>query len=186
VGGNVVEGMKNFDTEKVYDNVMNRFKFGGLSTQGIYLDETVMRMCFTHRRLLSQLAIHLVNEGQNAKAAKVLALCERELPTYNVPHDYQSGSLEIARALAAIGQKDKAVDVISQLWTKSVQYMNWYCTLSGSRFTGSARECMYHLYVMQQEVQLMQLIDGKKGQMMATELQRLAALYQSKGGNIGM
>mgnify|MGYP001775414859 FL=1 len=40
-----VEGAKNFDSEKTYDAVMNRFKFGGLSTKGIYLDETVMRMC---------------------------------------------------------------------------------------------------------------------------------------------
>ena len=99
IDGKQVEGMKTFDTEKTYDNVMNRFKFGGLSTKGIYLDETVMRMCYTHRRLLSQLALNLVNEGKDDKAAKVLALCEKEIPTYNVPADYQSGSLELARSM---------------------------------------------------------------------------------------
>ena len=37
-------GAKNFDTEKTYDNVMNKFKFGGMNQRGIYIDETVMRM----------------------------------------------------------------------------------------------------------------------------------------------
>ena len=40
-------GAKNFDTEKTYNNVMNRFKWGGLDKPGLYIDETVMRMCYT-------------------------------------------------------------------------------------------------------------------------------------------
>ena len=42
-------GAKNFDTEKTYNNVMNRIKFGGLEQKGLYIDETIMRMCYTHR-----------------------------------------------------------------------------------------------------------------------------------------
>ena len=43
-------GAKNFDSERVYTNMMTRFKYGGIDKKGIYLDETVMRMCYTHRR----------------------------------------------------------------------------------------------------------------------------------------
>jgi hypothetical protein len=185
IDGKVVPGMKNFDTEKVYENVMKRFKFGGLNAKGIYIDETVMRMCYTHRRLLSQLAINLVNEGKNDKAAKVLALCEKEIPTYSVPSDYQSGSLELARAYAAIGQNAKAMELIAQLWQKSTQYMNWYCSLNASRFSSSHRECMYHLYLMQQEAELAMLIDEKKGQQLDSQLQQMAVMFQSKGGKLG-
>ena len=35
---------KTLDTEKMYDNLMNKFRFGGISNPDIYLDETVMRM----------------------------------------------------------------------------------------------------------------------------------------------
>ena len=59
-----VAGVANFDTEKVYDNVMNKYKYGNVSQKGIYLDETVTRMCYTHRRLLSTLAMNLINEGK--------------------------------------------------------------------------------------------------------------------------
>ena len=58
---------KNFDTEKTYYNVMKRFKFGGLDKPGLYLDETVMRMCNTHRKLMSTLALHLIIEGKKDK-----------------------------------------------------------------------------------------------------------------------
>ena len=185
IDGKPVAGMKNFDTEKVYDNVMNRFKFGGLSTKGIYLDETVMRMCYTHRRLLSQLAVHLVNENQKEKAARVLALAEKEIPAYNVPHDYQSGSMEMARAYAAIGQKAKAIDLLNQLWKKSAQYMGWYCSLEGGRFNSSQRECMYNMYLMEQEMQLASSIDEKIANKMEAQLHQIMGLYQSKGGNLG-
>ena len=33
------------DSEKMYDNLMNKFKFGGINNPDIYIDETVMRMC---------------------------------------------------------------------------------------------------------------------------------------------
>ena len=48
------------DTEKTYNMLMNKFKFGGLETPGLYLDETVMRMCYTHRRLFGELAKNLL------------------------------------------------------------------------------------------------------------------------------
>lgn len=184
INGKPVPGMKTFDTDKVYDNVINHFKFGGLSAKGIYLDETVMRMCFTHRRLLSQLALSLVNEGKDKKAAQVLELCAKEIPTYNVPHDYQSGSLELARAYAGIGQKTKAMEIIRQLWQKSAQYLSWYCSLDGGRFNSSQRECMYHLYLLQQEEQLAELVDAKQAQQLAAQFAQLAGLFQSKGGSM--
>ena len=53
IDGKVVKGMTNFDTAKTYRNLMTRYKFGGLKTKGLYIDETVMRMCYTHRRLFA-------------------------------------------------------------------------------------------------------------------------------------
>jgi hypothetical protein len=82
INGKVIPGMTNFDTEKVYDNVMNRFKFGGANTPGIYLDETVMRMCFTHRRLMSQLASHLIEEGKTDKAKELIDILWQKSSQY--------------------------------------------------------------------------------------------------------
>lgn len=60
------------NTDKMYDNVMNKFRWGGLdkveSPADIYLDETVRRMVTTHRSALLDLATALYNEGVRAEA----------------------------------------------------------------------------------------------------------------------
>ncbi len=182
--GNLVPmpGTTDFDTDKVYDNVMNKYKYGNVSQEGIYLDETVTRMCYTHRRLLASLAVTLLDEGKTEQAKKVLDKCEKELPAYNVPHDYACGSLDLARAYNLTGQKEKAQQLVDQLWKKSQQYMMWYCSLDGYRFDGSQRDCMIQLYVMNQLLDLQTAIDEKKGAQKDQQLEGLIQLYHSKGG----
>ncbi len=182
INGKPVPGMTNFDTEKTYDNVMNRFKFGGANTPGIYFDETVMRMCYTHRRLMAQLAIHLAQEGKDSLAAKVLARAEKELPAENVPHDFQSGSLDMVRTYIVIGDTVHAKNIIEQLWTRSSQYMNYYCTLNPTRFNAAQNDCMFHMYILNHLSELTGRIDEKQAKKYETQLAAIAEKYQGKGG----
>ena len=182
VNGKVVPGMTNFDTEKIYDNVMHRFKFGGANTPGIYFDETVMRMCYTHRRLMSQLALHLAQEEQFDKAAEVLERAELELPQANVPHDFQSGSLDMIRTYIAIEQDDKAQQLIELLWKKSSQYMQYYCSLSPGKFNASQSDCMLHLYVLNHLVDLCGMISDDLGATYSRQFNEIAGRYSARGG----
>ena len=175
-------GMKNFDTERVYTNLMTRFKFGGLDKKGIYLDETVMRMCYTHRRLFAQLALNLIQEGKKDKAAKALAYAEKVIPAYNVPMNYLSGGIDIAKAYALLGNKAKAKEAINSVFKNAHQYMVWYNSLSGSRFMQSQQDCMMHLYVMNSCIDIAHMIDNKWAESLMKQFNADAATYQSKGG----
>jgi hypothetical protein len=176
--------MKQFDTQKTYDNVVNHFKFGGLDKPGLYLDETVMRMCFTHRRLLSQLVSYLMQEGDSVKVKEILNIADTQIPSYNVPHDYQSGSLDLIRGYLYVDMKDKAEEIISQLWTKSTQYLLFYCSLSPIRLQNSERECMFHFYVLQHLAELSSRVDNVTADARYKELNDIAKLYQSRGGHL--
>jgi hypothetical protein len=184
--GNLIpmEGAKQFDTEKTFDNIMNKYKFGGINKPGIYLDETVMRMCYTHRRLMSNLAMTLVEEGKTEKAKAVLDKCEKEIPDFNVPHDFQGGSLDLARAYHETKQDKKCEQLINKLWTKSMQYLKWYCSLEGSRFESSKHDCMIQVYILGQLLTLQDEIDHKKGEKLDNELAPMLQLYQAKGGSL--
>ena len=177
-------GMKNFDTERVYKNLMTRFKFGGLDKKGLYLDETVMRMCYTHRRLFAQLALNLIQEGKKDKAAKALAYAEKVLPEYNVPMNYLSGGIDIAKAYALLGNKAKAKQVINSVFKNAHQYMVWYNSLSGSRFMQSQQDCMMHLYVMNSCIDIAHMVDNKWAASLTKQFNADAATYQSKGGRL--
>ena len=175
-------GAKNFDTEKTFDNVMNKFKFGGVDQPGIYLDETVLRMCYTHRRLFAQLAMNLIKEEKIDKAKQVLAKCEQVLPASNVPHDFQSGSLDLARVYALTEQPQKAQQLLGLLWKKAGQYLQWYCSLNSTWFVNSEQDCMVQVYIMQQILDVESLIDEKKATEMEKQFDAYMRLYQSKGG----
>ena len=157
-----------------------------MAQKGIYLDETVMRMCYTHRRLLSQLAANLAAEGKTDKAAEILALSEKEIPTYNVPADFSSGSLDMVRTYIAVGQKAKAKQLLDELWTKSSQYMRWYCSLNAMQFAGSQQECQIHLYILELLAQLAGEADEKSAVKYEQQLESIFRQYQNKGGNLGM
>ena len=175
-------GVKNFDTEKTYNNIMNRYKFGGLSAKGLYIDETVMRMCYTHRNLMSNLAIQLISEHKNDSALKVLQKIEKEIPAYNVPHNFRSGSLDMAQAYALLGQKAKAEEIINDLWKTSGQYLDWYLTLDGNRFSQSQNECITQLYVLQRLMKISETVDKKLNEKLSNQLAGYFDRYTGKGG----
>ena len=164
---------------------MHRFKFGGLEKRGLYLDETVMRMCYTHRRIMAKLAVELINEGKDKEAREVLEFTAKKLPAYNVPHNYSSGSLDMARAWAALGDTKQAMNIIKPMWKNSTEYMFYYCSLEGYRFKSSENDAVMHFYILQQLMSLSQNIDKKWTDERMIELSALVKMFEDKGGSLG-
>lgn len=120
-------------TDKMYRNVMEKFRWGGIAEHAqdgdIYLDETVRRMVTTHRTAVADLAYALFVEGYSAarpmtdsitgvttepdmvyaadryrKAAEVLDLIQEKLPASVVPYSIQIG-YQIADVYLRLGQE---------------------------------------------------------------------------------
>lgn len=137
------------DSEKMYDNLMNKFRFGGIDRPGIYLDETVLRMCQTHRRTFIQLASQLIKEGKKDKALKALDYCQEVIPNYNVPHDYvMSSSKEMADDYLALGEVEKAEAILDEMANKSVEYLTWYLSLNDPQLQNAYEGCVRHFYIL--------------------------------------
>ena len=200
-----VPGMTSFDTEKTYDNVMNRFKYGGVSTKGVYLDETVTRMCLTHRMLLVDLANHLMDEGQNDKALKVLERLDKELPAYNVPYDmdsrelegrrlgYQDGKTAIyssgssyreALLYVELGQEEKARPILDYFWKRANQMLTFYLSLNQHSFHIEEISCLKQLNVMLSVIRAYFSFDEAKATELNNQLQQRCAQFELKGGNL--
>ena len=137
---------QNMDTDRMYDNMMNKFKFGGLDKPGIYLDETVMRMCYTHRRAFAQLALRLLQEGKTDKVAKLIDYAEQVISPENVPHNYPSGSLDLARVSLRVKKADHAINLSRAVAQGACEYIEWYLSLPTSILLRDDRDCMYYMY----------------------------------------
>ena len=149
------------DSEKMYDNLMNKFKFGGIDKPGIYIDENTMRMCYTHRRIFAQLITQLMKEGKKDKALAALEYAEKMIPAFNVPYDVQNGALEMAEAYYQLGNNTKADQIIDELANKSVEYLTWYLSLDDNHLLMSQREFIMHLSALDMEVKMMEKYKSK-------------------------
>lgn len=106
-----VNGQNGINVEKMYDVIMNKYRWGGLDQgKDLYLDETVRRLVSTTRNTMCNLAEELYILGAIAsdtdssssagkenfeKARKVLNLMEEKLPATIMPYENYS-SIEIA------------------------------------------------------------------------------------------
>ena len=177
-------GAKNFDTEKAYHNIMTRFKFGNLKQKGLYIDETTMRMCYTHRRLLAQTALQLVAEHKNKKALDILKKADVEIPDYNVPIDYMSGGLDMARAWVLAGNKQKATEYLGKVWKTSSQYLTYYLSLDANRFAQAQNDCIRQIMIMQSACEVASMVNLQTAKKYEDQLNKLYTLYHGRGGRM--
>ena len=177
-------GAKNFDTEKAYHNIMTRFKFGNLKQKGLYIDETTMRMCYTHRRLLAQTALQLLSEHKNKKAIDILKKADVEIPDYNVPIDYMSGGLDMARGWVLAGQKQKAAEYVGKVWKTASQYLSYYLSLDANRFAQAQNDCIRQIMIMQSTCEVASMVDQKTAKKYEDQLNKLYTLYHGRGGQM--
>ena len=137
------------NTERMYDNVMHKFKWGGVNTPGIYLDENVMRMCKSYRiALFSKLAAALIAEGKNEQAVEVLDKGMEVLPPVNVPLDYSA--LSMGELYYQLGEKEKAEAIYTGIADNAMRNVNWYFRLKPGQLSSVESDLGHNLAVVQE------------------------------------
>ncbi len=121
------DGRARVNTEVMYENMLHRFKYGNMDKEGIYIDENLMRMCHTHRMMFLELAEALYREGKRDRCQEVMDFADQVLPAYNIPYDYTSASMAAIRY--ALGDKEKANEVMRAVAESCVEYLRWGDTL---------------------------------------------------------
>lgn len=136
-------------TEKMYQNVMNKFRWGGVDKPGVYLDEATMRMCKNYRMFLfNKLAEALVNEGQLDKALHVLDKSMQVLPPENVPLDLTA--LSTGQLYYVLNERDKAEKIVSAIADDTLRNLNWFSRLDPLRLASVSGKMEENLLVLRQ------------------------------------
>lgn len=105
--------MGRINSDVLYDNLMNKFKWGGMEKEGIYLDETILRQTKNLRNLFYRLATKLVEEGDTVRAKAVLDKCLTVMPKQNVPYDVFV--VRLAEAYFSAGDAAKGTSLIKEV-----------------------------------------------------------------------
>ena len=135
------------DVERLYDNIMHRFRYGGLSTKGIYVDEDVKRMANTHQLIMGVLIDSLLQRGDLKRAVNVCHKWQKEMPQENVP--YTEYALSMARCYYMARQPEQGDEIVSSLLRRSDEWLSWINTIKLSRRAGS----LYNRYTWMQTME---------------------------------
>jgi hypothetical protein len=114
------------DADILYDNMMNKFVWGGAKEKDVDID-------YNHKRTLTvvkgrynyaRLAKSLASEGKNEKAMQVLDYCMQILPVEKLSYDMYIP--DIVEAYFASGGTEKAVDLTNGLSKYYFEKLDYY------------------------------------------------------------
>ncbi len=119
------------DTEILYNNLINKFKWGGVSDPNVYLDENNLRMLSNFRNNFSRLAEELINEGKKDSAVKVLDKCMEIMPENRVPFNYFI--IPVIEQYYRAGQIEKANKIVNSFFNTTQEDLRYYFTFRGDK-----------------------------------------------------
>ena len=108
----------------MYDNVMNKFKWGGVDKNEVYMDENNQRMTMNLRSNFDRLASALISEGKKDSAVKVLDKAFEVLPEINVPYNFFV--VQLAEDYYQCDEVDKADKIMKRYADIVEQELTWY------------------------------------------------------------
>ena len=128
-----VATMGRIDTEYLYNNIMNVYRYGNVASPGVYVDN-FSRYNLTSTQIrggFARLAEALVAEGDNKRAVEVLDRGVEVLPFNKLPHGYQS--LAYVDAYYTAGAMEKG-DALARDFAHSLtQHLYYYFTFPDSK-----------------------------------------------------
>ncbi len=139
------------DTDVMYNNIMNKFRWGGIEQNDIYFDENNIRMFSNLRSSFGRLAEKLIEENKIDSSLKVLDRCMELFPDHKIP--YNNTLLPVIRAYYHAGAIEKANELVASLKSKAYIEMDYYTSLPSKYISGPkeiGNEMQLNMYILQE------------------------------------
>jgi hypothetical protein len=112
------------NTQKAYENMMQKFQFRGLDDPEIYYTDDYRRAVQNHRNNFNSLASALLLEGDTVRAKAVLNFSLEKMPDRGVRYDVTS--LQTFQLLLALGETQKAHVLAETLAKRADELVGYY------------------------------------------------------------
>jgi hypothetical protein len=172
------QGFGRIESEKMFDNMMNRFNWGGIEEQDLYLDENNRRMLSNYRNSFGRLASQLLDEGKADSARMVMNRCLELIPHEMVPHNYFSTLL--VEDLYRLEDFERGDQVARQLADEYESELMYLFSLDRKYSWRVADQKQLGMYIMRELARITATFGGDEiRDEMAQRFQTLAGLYNA-------
>ena len=130
------------DADRCYDNIMNKYSYGGLSDNSVYFDETNRRLAITLQSMICEAAEWMLSSGDSVRSSALAGKCLDEISNNDVVLDRYS----CADRLVLLSGDDAYYDIYSSVMNSRMEYALWYLSFGDSDFVDYADELVRALY----------------------------------------
>lgn len=130
----------------LYDRLMNKYSYGNMHKEDVYLDETNVRMIRNVRTLFGRLSRQLAVEGKNEEAVKVADKCLETIPDKALAFDYYM--LPVAEAFLEAGAKEKGSHLLDEILQFYADDLSFYFRFNPSHKASLEPEIRHALMVI--------------------------------------
>jgi hypothetical protein len=120
-------GRGGINSDVMFDNMVNKFRWGGINNPGVYLDENVLRMLGNFRSSFARLALELIAENKKDSARVTIEKCLEVIPDKVVP--YNIYNVLLVEAYYQLGDTAKAIAMSKDIVTNVYQDMDYFLSL---------------------------------------------------------
>lgn len=166
------------DKEILFDNMVNKFRWGGISDTTVYLDENIKRMLINFRNNFGRLANECIAQGDTAGAKAALDRCMEVILPEVAPLDYFM--VPIIEAYYRIGETDKANEYLTALSGNTEEELRYFLSLDRKHAADLDYDKQIRMHTLQELIRLAsqsgqkELFDRQQ-----ETFQELLLLYQS-------
>jgi hypothetical protein len=142
------------ESNLLYENLMNKFRWGGMNDPDVYLDDFHVRTTSVVRlrTRFIQLATALINKSDTTRALEVLDRCLEITPNEKVPFDYNI--IQIAGAYYKCKKLDKGNELVEKMGFICDEKLNYYLDQKPEFIAAINDEILYNLQVLQNMINL--------------------------------
>jgi len=119
------------NSDILYTNIMEKFKWGNMAEKNVYLDETILRQSKNFRNIFYRLAEQLITEGKKDSAIKALDLCLKVMPNDKVQYDVFV--VRLVEGYYMAGANEKANNLAKELMTIHEEKARYFSSFKKKR-----------------------------------------------------
>lgn len=122
--GLYVYGFGRVETDLLYDNVMNKFRWGNFDTHDTYVDRSYGPSIQSIRVIILRGARRLADKGEKDKAIALIQKYFEAFPHFNFPYDWNT--MQMINVMMQAGGYDQAKPHIQTLANETLQHLAFY------------------------------------------------------------
>jgi hypothetical protein len=166
------------DTDIMFENMVNTFRWGGVNDESVYLDENIRRMMTNFRNIFGRLALELISQGDSLRAKETLNKCMEVIPHKRVSFGYFM--IPVIEAFYQLGDIEGANRYLQTMSDSNEEELRYFFSLDSEFAGGVSYDKQLRMHIMQETVRLTsEYQQDELFQVQQKKFQELMVIYQS-------